>query len=111
MKNILGMCLNWKAAAVLGAIGLAVWIYAPGLIAAALPLLILALCPLSMAIMGWNMRGGMAEHGNAEPAGRLAELEREQARLTAEIAQVRAQQSATPERAPQRPERTVEAKG
>ncbi len=44
-------CLNWKVLAALAAAGLVMWGLAPGLAAAALPLLVLAACPLSMLVM------------------------------------------------------------
>lgn len=53
-----GMCLNWKVLAGLAAVGLGVWIVAPELVGAALPLLLLAACPLSMLLMGRGMAGG-----------------------------------------------------
>lgn len=101
------MCLNWQAAALLAAIGGAVWIIAPGAVLAALPVLLVALCPLSMAIMAWSMRGDRAGM-SAHPTARLAELEREQARLTHEIAQVRGTLVAEPTDQPT--ERTAGAK-
>ncbi len=48
------MCLNGKAVAALGVIAVAVWVLAPGFFWAALPILVLAACPLSMLLM---MRG------------------------------------------------------
>lgn len=111
MKTILGMCLNPKVLAALGVVAVGVWILAPGFVLAILPILLFAACPLSMIFMARNMRGDMAGHADTQPAARLAELEREQARLTAEIAQVRAQRSATPELSQPRPERALEVKG
>ena len=52
------MCLNWKVLAGLAVVGLGVWIVAPELVGAALPLLLLAACPLSMLLMGRGMMGG-----------------------------------------------------
>lgn len=52
-----GMCLNWKVLAGLAGVGLVVWIVAPNLVAAALPLLLVAACPLSMLLMGRGMAG------------------------------------------------------
>lgn len=49
-----GMCVNWKVVAGLVVAGAGIWIAKPGLIGAALPLLLLAACPLSMLLM---MRG------------------------------------------------------
>jgi Protein of unknown function (DUF2933) len=53
-------CMNWKVIAGLAVVGLGVWIFEPGLMRAVLPLLIVAICPLSMLFM---MRGLMAGQG------------------------------------------------
>ncbi len=55
------MCLNWKVLAGLGAAGVGVYLVAPGLAAAALPLLLLAVCPLSMLLMMKSMQGDKCE--------------------------------------------------
>lgn len=52
------MCFNWKVIAGLAGVGLAVWVVAPNLVGAALPLLLVAACPLSMLLMGRGMAGG-----------------------------------------------------
>lgn len=56
-----GMCFNWKVVAGLAAVGVGIWVVRPSLIAAALPLLLLAACPLSMLFMmrGMGNMGGM----------------------------------------------------
>jgi len=48
-------CLNRKVLGGLGLTALAVWALAPGVVGAALPLLFLAACPLSMVGMMWAM--------------------------------------------------------
>ena len=53
-----GMCFNWKVIAGLAGVGLAVWVVAPNLVGAALPVLLVATCPLSMLLMGRGMAGG-----------------------------------------------------
>jgi len=53
------MCLNWKVLAGLAAVGVAVLVFQPQLIGRALPLLLVAACPLSMLLM----MGGMAKMG------------------------------------------------
>ena len=58
--NLLGMCLNWKVLAGLAVVGLLVLVVAPQFIGVALPLLLVAACPLSMLFM---MRG-MSGNGN-----------------------------------------------
>ena len=52
-----GMCLNWRVLGALALVGLVVLVAAPSLAARALPLLFVAVCPLSMAAMMWAMRG------------------------------------------------------
>src|SRR5260370_42554159 len=72
--KMLAMCLNWKVVAGLAVVALGVWVFAPNLILAALPLLVVAACPLSMLIM---MRGRsnmsnmntMQGGGHPQPAG------------------------------------------
>ena len=50
-------CFNWKIYAALGGVALAVLVLAPGLFWGALPLLIVAACPISMFFMMRGMRG------------------------------------------------------
>ncbi len=50
-------CFNWKVYAGLGGIALAILVLAPGLFWGALPLLIVAACPISMFFMMRGMRG------------------------------------------------------
>ncbi len=52
------MCLNRKVLIGLAAVGVGVWVVAPQTIGAALPLLIVAVCPLSMLLMMKGMNGG-----------------------------------------------------
>lgn len=98
--NIMRMCFDWRVLTALGALGVGVFIVAPGLAAAALPLLILAACPLSMIFMMKSMGGQQAPTPDASPAGdgdrvgalrgELAELGRRQERLAAELTLVEA---------------------
>ncbi len=62
-----GMCLNWKVLAGLAAVGIGVYVVTPNLVGAALPLLAVAVCPLSMLAMMWGMSrmGGMQGSGCA----------------------------------------------
>src|SRR2546421_1645217 len=55
--NLLGMCLNWKVLAGLAVVGLLVLVVAPQFIGVALPLLLVAACPLSMLFMMRRMSG------------------------------------------------------
>ncbi|MFL5592971.1 MAG: DUF2933 domain-containing protein [Ktedonobacteraceae bacterium] len=58
------MCLNWKVLLGLTVVGLAVWVVAPYLVLAALPLLLVVACPLSMLVMMGRMRGGQSAQAN-----------------------------------------------
>lgn len=105
------MCFNWKVLAGLGAVGVGIYLVNPGLVLGALPLLVLAACPLSMLLMGKSMMGGM-HHGGAgeqQPAvpaegggavsraaqlgqlrAQLQVLDEQQAALSARLAQLQA---------------------
>ena len=88
MVNMLRACLDWRVITALGALGVGVVLFAPNLIAAALPLLIVAACPLSMMLMMKTMGG----HGpNADARQGLAPAERAE-HLRTELASVRRQQ-------------------
>lgn len=80
-------CFNWKAIAALGAVGLAVWAVAPGLAAAAWPLLVLAACPLSMVLM---MRA-MGPTGRCDADDDTRTSAEETAKLRAEVARLRSE--------------------
>lgn len=58
MLRSLRCCLNPKVIGGLVAAGLLLWLLAPGSGAAALPALVALICPLSMGVMMWQMRGG-----------------------------------------------------
>lgn len=104
MGDMLRKCLNWKVLAGLAAVGLAVWVLAPGLAAGAIPLLIVLVCPLSMLLMMRGMHGEESSvHGRTEPTNRAqassvqelpefktrrAELEAERQTLSREIARL-----------------------
>lgn len=70
--KVFGMCINKKVVAGLAVVGLGVWWLAPGAIGAALPFLLIAICPLSMLVMMKAMNGmNGPQHGqqaNGEPA-------------------------------------------
>lgn len=91
MKNILGMCFNPRVLAAVGIVALGVWLVAPQALLAALPLLLIAVCPLSMVLMAWMMRGSMNSPAAPDPATRLAALKREQVKLAEEVARTRAE--------------------
>lgn len=68
------MCFNKKVIAGLAVVGLGIYVFAPNLFAAALPVLLLAVCPLSMLLMGMMGKSMMGGQGTAqsEPAVRRA---------------------------------------
>ncbi|MGH8914830.1 MAG: DUF2933 domain-containing protein [Acidimicrobiia bacterium] len=55
---MLRMCLNWKVLGGLALVAAGVWAYRPDLLGSALPLLLLAACPLSMLWMMKSMNQG-----------------------------------------------------
>ena len=55
--QMLFMCLNWKVVAGLAVVGVIVWAVAPQFLVGAIPLLIVAACPLSMLLMMRGMQG------------------------------------------------------
>jgi len=73
----------------LGAVAVAVWLFAPQFFLATLPVLIVLVCPLSMLAMAWMMRGEMGGAAPRTAADRLIALERERDRLSNEISTVR----------------------
>jgi hypothetical protein len=84
--KMLKMCLNPKVLAGLAAVGVGIYLVAPDLVLAALPILLLAACPLSMLLMVWGMQQSQGQQPPQEPDGGLTHEER--------IAQLRAQQAA-----------------
>ena len=56
MLRIGALCFDWRVIAGLAAVGIAVVVVAPGLLGGALPLLLLAACPISMLVMMRSMR-------------------------------------------------------
>ena len=102
MNKLGGMCFNWKVYAGLGVVGLGIWIVAPNLVIAALPLLLLLACPISMALMMRGMGGNQCamqeaqtdrmEHANVTPDARLADLRAQREALTCEISELEAAQ-------------------
>ncbi len=97
------MCFNWKVIAALAVAGAGVVVLAPDVLGAALPLLLLAACPLSMIVMMRAMSGGkrcddqsMGNRGETGTDAGPSEL----TRLRAEIDQLQAERDAPKERAP-----------
>jgi hypothetical protein len=62
MEKMIRMCLNRKVIGGLSVVGLGAWLVAPNLIAAVIPVLVTAVCPLSMLWMMKAMDGG---HGSS----------------------------------------------
>jgi len=96
MLNVLKACYDWRVVSALAAVGVGVALFAPDLVALALPLLIVAACPISMALMMRTMGPGhdttrgsvaleLAERADLLRA-ELAASRRQQERLEAELA-------------------------
>jgi hypothetical protein len=62
--KMFGMCIDKRVVAGVAVAALLVWVLAPGALAAALPFLFVAICPLSMLVMMKMMNSG----GQATPA-------------------------------------------
>lgn len=101
----LTMCLNWKVIAALAVVASGIALAAPGLLVAALPLLFLAACPLSMLLMMRGMGGMGSSHAMPYPTpadtanragaesladlkARLVRVQAEQQSLAASVAQM-----------------------
>jgi DUF2933 family protein len=94
MQRMIRMCLNWKVIGGLSVVGLSIWLVAPNLTAAAIPILLIAVCPVSMLLMMKAMGGG---HQSSQPAGagddrvapsrevRIAELQAQRETLDGKI--------------------------
>jgi hypothetical protein len=50
-------CIDWKVLAGLAAVAVGLFLFQPRLFTSALPVLLVAACPLSMLLMMWGMRG------------------------------------------------------
>jgi uncharacterized protein YlxW (UPF0749 family) len=110
--NALKMCLNWKVMAGLTAVGAGIFVFAPNLATAALPFLVLAICPLSMIFMmgamnnmgnGSQSSAARAMGGNRKPQSReeeLTQLEAQQQGLASKIAQLEAEPDVRPKGRP-----------
>ncbi|MGH9267290.1 MAG: DUF2933 domain-containing protein [Acidimicrobiales bacterium] len=91
------MCLNRKVLVSLALVGVGIYLFAPGLIGAAVPLLVVLACPLSMVFMMRGMSGGSRCETGTETTQADASLGQQQAgelaRLRAEVDQLRAELS------------------
>jgi hypothetical protein len=95
--NILRACLDWRVLTGITALGIGVYVVNPALLAAAFPLLLIAVCPLSMLLMMRAMGGQQAVPNAADPVeraaqlrGQLAAARQEQERLARELEAVEA---------------------
>ncbi len=87
-------CLNWKAIVALGAVGIGLYALAPGVAVAALPLLVVAACPLSMLLMMRAMGSmGACKREDDTTSANADEL----AQLRAEVAALRAERQSPSE--------------
>jgi hypothetical protein len=66
--NILRACLDWRVLTGLAALGIGIYLVAPSLMVAAIPILLVAACPLSMLLMMRAMGGQQSRPGLALPA-------------------------------------------
>ncbi len=91
------MCLNWKVLAGLAVAGVIVWLVAPRLVLAALPVLLVLACPLSMLFMMRGMRGRGSqtpvteqthEEQLTELRSRLSSVQAEQEAIASRIAEL-----------------------
>lgn len=81
--SILGFCINLKVVAAVAAVGLGVFLIAPRFTLAALPFLLVAICPLSCIWMMRGMRGSDKKVGSTRGSStdHLRQLEEEVAHL------------------------------
>ena len=93
------MCLSKKVVVGLVIAGLALLLVAPQTVGAAIPLLLLAACPLSMLVMMRVMSKGEHRSPQRGPRSDPGELEQ----LRADVARLQAQQSSNPASPPLRP--------
>ena len=95
----LHLCLNWKVVAGLAVVGLGTWVVAPNLVWAAVPVLVVLACPLSMLLMMRGMGSAQcATEGEQKHRPREEQLAQLRARHTAlarEIAELESASDAT----------------
>lgn len=88
MSNFWKMCLNPKVIAGVAAVAVGVLLFAPHLAASALPVLFIAICPISMLLMMRSMQGHSDAPGDrgtrpteTAPVDQVADLKGEVAKL------------------------------
>ncbi len=100
--NLLRACYDWRVLAALGVLGLGIYLVAPGLAAGAIPLLLVAACPISMLLM-MKVMSGQPQSSDVQPEPvdgdridglrqELAALGRQQRRLESELRAIEAAQ-------------------
>lgn len=77
-------CFNWRVVVGLAAAALGLYLVAPGTMAPLLPLLVFAICPLSMLVLMRAMSTGSGSRDTASGDAQIAELRAEVAALRAE---------------------------
>jgi DUF2933 family protein len=70
-------CLDPRVLGLLAAAGVALWIVAPGLVPAAIPLLVVAACPLSMVVMMRSIGSATPERTAPAATESVADLRRQ----------------------------------
>ncbi len=85
------MCLNWRVGAAFAVVAGGIYLLAPSAFAAALPLLVVALCPLSMLLMMRAMGSGSAK--SCETPSNSTDTSEELAQLRAEVAELNRRQA------------------
>lgn len=80
------MCINKRVVGVIAVVALAVLAASPRLLGTLAPVLLLAICPLSMVFMMRGAQGRSDGHDSSSDDRQLRELEEEVNRLKAELA-------------------------
>ena len=93
------ICLNWRVVAGLAVVGLGTWVVAPNLVWAAVPVLVVLACPLSMLFMMRGMGSAQCatqtEQEYRPREEQLAQLRARHVALTREIAELESASDAT----------------
>jgi len=76
--RLAGLCIDWRAIAVLAIAAVGLFLWRPGLVPRIAPLMLVALCPLSMLFM-------MRAMGGMNDGGKNLETQEEIARLRARV--------------------------
>ena len=78
------MRLDWRVLVGLAAVGVGIYVIAPGTVVAAFPILSLAACPLSMLLMMKAMRESPGEDGGSRATDDGSTREEQLARMRAQ---------------------------